>query len=347
MKTIGSMLVAQVVSMMFLSFAVIAEDETRYSAVELQSQLMSFTDQLITELGEATNEYLYQGQKKSPRARAAVAAGRVNISVAAVSIAAGKNIEVSLLDLIVLVELLTYTVEDAWIPKVLGAEGEVYLKVFSNLRKRLWQIADGVLTDIQEKELKDLLAEWRRQNKGKLSSVADVRFSAFSKNRHSSSLFAGGKPGGFLKKVSEATQEIERTRILAERAIYLAERQPKLIGWRIEQIFYALALSDEFKSLLHNTTEIPRTAGEVAKELNNVSTALEKIYAVVDLNSNKVLQEAVENLSKVSSEVVSQAIDKLLLKLFLWALALFITFSMVLLCFKYASLKIERNIKPK
>ena len=332
--------------MMFLSCAVIAA-ETSYSAVELQSQLMSFTDQLITELAEATNEYLYQGKEKSPGAKAAVAAARVNVSVAAVSIAAGKNTEVALLDLIVLVELLSYTVEDDWIPKVLGAEGKVYVNVFSSLRKKLWQIADGVLTDIQEKELKELLAEWRRQNKGKLSSVADVRFSGFSKNRHNSSLFAGGKPGGFLKKVSEATQEIERTRLLAERAIYLAERQPKLIGWRIEQLFYTLALSDEFKSLLHNTTEIPRTSGEVAKELSNVSTALEKIYAVVDLNSNKVLQEVVGNLSEVSSEVVSQAIDTLLLKLFLWALALLIAFSMVLLCFKYASLKIEQKIKQQ
>ena len=117
MKTIGSILVAQVVSMMFLSCAVIAA-ETSYSAVELQSQLMSFTDQLITELAEATNEYLYQGKEKSPGAKAAVAAARVNVSVAAVSIAAGKNTEVALLDLIVLVELLSYTVEDDWIPKV-------------------------------------------------------------------------------------------------------------------------------------------------------------------------------------------------------------------------------------
>jgi hypothetical protein len=242
---------------------------------------------------------------------------------------------------------LSYTIEDDWIPKVLGTEGKVYLKVFSSLKKKLWQIADGVLTDIQEKELEGLLAEWRGENKGKLSSVANVRFSTFSKNRHNSSLFAGGKPGGFLKKIGEAKQEIERARLLAERTIYLAERQPKLIGWRIEQIFYTLALSDEFESLLHNTSEIPRTSGEVAKELNNVSTALEKIYAVVDIKSNKVLQEVAGNLSEVSSEVVSQVMDKLLLKLFLWALALFITFSMVLLCFKYASLKIEQSMKPK
>lgn len=132
---------------LMLSFAlvpppVLADDEDRpedFPVIQLQSKLMSFADQFIAELSEARNTYVFQGEEKSAVRRMIANQGRLNASASVVSIAAGRNPEVALLDMLVLVQLLAYTVEDVWMPQVLGPEAQVFLDAFASLEKRPWQ----------------------------------------------------------------------------------------------------------------------------------------------------------------------------------------------------------------
>ena len=327
------------------SAAYCADKDTRenFPVIELQSQLMSFADQLMAEISQATNQYLLDGEKKSVTARMAVTNARLNASTAAVSIASGKNPEVALLDMIVLVKLYTYTIEDVWIPKLLGSEATVFLEAFSNLEKQLMQISSNILSQQQIKELNGLLVNWRKQHKDSYAAVANVRFSEFSANRYDSSLFDKGEAGGFLKKVGDATQELERTRLLAERAIFLAERQIKLLSWQVEQVFYNLAVTNEFNSLIDGVAAIPDSANSLANNVNKLSDEIENIHQIIDFSSDTSLHQMANGLSLVFSQVLKNIMNDIKLTLFLWLLIALLTIFSFLLLYKYLSLKMEQK----
>lgn len=242
---------------------------------------MSFSDQFMAEVDQATSQYLFQGEPKSPRQRMSVTNGRLNACASAVSIAAGKNSEIALLDMIAMVKLYIFTVEDNWIPRILGPDAKVFIEAFDSLEKQLRQIADEVLSKQQIDRLSDLLIEWRDKNKEKLAAVANVRFSEFAGDRYSSVLFEKGKPGGLLKKVGEATLEIERTRLLAERSLFLAERQPKLIAWRMEQVFYNLMVTDEAGSVVGLFSQLPSSTNRLATSAEKLAVDIDEIQEMV------------------------------------------------------------------
>lgn len=303
-------------------FQTVNADETKnFPALELQSRLMSFADQFTAEVEQAINQYLFQGAPKLPRQRMSVANGRLNACASAVSIAAGKNPQIALLDMIALIKLHIFTVEDNWMPKLLGPEAKIFIDTFNNLEKQLWQIADGYLSKQQINKLNALLVEWRRENKDRLAVVSNVRFSEFGDNRYSGVLFEKGKAGGLLKKVGEATREIERTRLLAERAIFLAERQPKLIAWRVEQVFYNLSVTEEAGNLVESLAQLPESTG-------GLTTSVEKLAFDID-NIRQVL--SVDNW-------VAFVLYGMLMLLVLLA---------IMLCYKYISLKMEYKFNQK
>jgi len=324
--------------------AVAADQKPELPALKLQSDLMSFADQFIAEIDQAANQYLYEGEAKSARRRMAVANGRLNACSAAVSIAASSNPEVALLDMMTMVKLYSYTVQDNWMPKLLGTEAKVFLDTFGSLEQKLAVIGERFLSKQQIVELNKLAGEWREANKDKLASVANVRFSEFSAVRHSDLLFSKGQPRGFLKSVSAATLEIERTRLLAERAIFVVERQPKLIAWQVEQVFYNLAVTDELTSAIGSLQQLPGAADRVAANIEKVSGDIDEIQATLDISSEANVQRIANRLSSLTGQVITKTINENFFRLFFYVVLLSITLLAVLLCYKYLSIKIEQRM---
>lgn len=323
-----------------------AAESEEFPALEVQSMLMSFSDQLMAEIDQATGQYLLLGDPKSPKQRMVASNGRLNACTSAVSIAASRNPEIALVDMIAMVKLYAFTIEDNWIPKVLGPEAKIFLEAFGELEQQLWRIADDILSKKQIDELNSLLVEWRERNKDKLAFVARVRFSEFSELRHSSSLFDQGKPGGLFKKVGEATQEIERTRLLAERALYLAERQPKLIAWQAEQVFYNLVVTKEAADLLGSIEELPGSANNIAKTAKKIAVDIDEIQNIMDLSSDANVQRIADRLSTLSGQTIKKTFY------YMWGTILFLAILMllallaVLLSYKYLSLKMDQQLSP-
>lgn len=342
----GSLSFAMVIIILF-SYPMVCVAKTKqaqeFPALEVQSMLMSFSDQLMAEVDQATHQYLFQGEPKSPKRRMAVSNGRLNVCTSAVSIAASRNPEIALLDMITMVKLYMYTIEDNWIPKVLGPEAKIFLEVFGRLEQQLQQVADDILSKEQIDELNSLLVEWREKNKDKLAFVAKVRFGEFSELRHSSSLFDKDRPGGLLKKVGEATQEIERTRLLAERALYLAERQPKLIAWQVEQVFYNLVVTEEATSLVSSIDQLPDSADHIATTARKIAIDIDEIQEAVDLSSEANVDRLVGRLSNLSGQIITHTVSKLWLTVLLLGLFTLIGLLAVLLCYKYLSLLMEQK----
>jgi hypothetical protein len=205
-------------------------EATGMTPSELQSQIMSFADRFVARLTGATGEYLYlRGYKKNPLVRAAVNDRALRASEAAYTIAAGPNPEVSLLDMVVMVSLLKRSARDVWIPRKITPHGQVFVRLFDEMERDIWSIARQVLSPAQQKELRDLIERWHARHRNTLVAVTSIRFADFARKRRESTLVSHGKPKGFLKAVSEANRELERSRVLAERTIFLLEREPTLL----------------------------------------------------------------------------------------------------------------------
>jgi len=256
-----------------LAYGAKGKTSEKITPLELQSQLMSFADRFMGGVNATTMNYLLNNPNVTTIQRTLVEGRKLEAISAAVRIAAGINPEVSLLDMIVLVSLLKYSTEVDIIPKILGEEAKILLIAYENLEKDIWSIASNALSKEQEKELHKLIEQWKKEHKLTFG-VAYYRFSDFAKNRRLSTLVSDKKSGRFLAKISDATKEVEQTRVLAERTLFMAERQPTLLRWQVEQIFFELAITPEFKGLLNSSVDISKASQRLAAALETMSKSV-------------------------------------------------------------------------
>jgi len=110
-------------------------------------------------------------------------------------------------------------------------------------------LVTDVLTPEQHQELRQGIEHWRQQNRN-LRNVGMARSSDFIDLVLTPTLESGrNSPHGLLNvvgldplsRLDPAVREIERSRYLAERAIYYGERLPKLLSWQAELFMYEMA----------------------------------------------------------------------------------------------------------
>jgi len=321
------------------------KDSNKITPTELQSQIMSFADRLLGLVGGSTNEFILQNPTITPVERMLLNGKKLEVSAAAVIIAAGVNPEVSLLDMIVLVSLLKYSVEVEILPILSGVNGDILLDTYQKLEKDIWFIAEEALSQKQQVELRELIKQWKitqQKSNKKTIGIAYYRFSAFAKNRRLSTLQDKGEPGWFLAKVSTATKELERTRVLAERVVFAAARQPILLRWEAEQIFYELAVTPEFTGMLGSATDIGRG-------LQSLAIALENTQKMISTESETVIQVFMRELKNERQAAIEQASDRFAIKAFYVGSMLIIVFMLsallTMLAYKYYSQKLNTTNK--
>lgn len=98
----------------------------------------------------------------------------------------------------------------------------------TKLEDQAWQITDPILTATQKTELLERIEAFHLTNP-ELTTFSHLRFADFPSKRASSSLKATSS-GGIFKSVRRMTDQVEQTRMLAERAMYLSTRLPLLGG---------------------------------------------------------------------------------------------------------------------
>jgi len=126
---------------------------------------------------------------------------------------------------------------------------EVLATGFRQVEKDIWRIVAKVLTKEQQDELRQLILYWRKDNPDKYV-YNYLRFSDFASQRRNSTLVKKVQTGGLFKTVQEVTQQVEETRMLAERGIFLATRLPLLTGHFAEVWMSQLMVSPETSKIL-------------------------------------------------------------------------------------------------
>ena len=200
-------------------------DEYVVTEAELQLELMSYADRYAAVVVQAFEDVERRGPP--PETRRALLGDAVFSAAAAFTIAADPDPQLALLDMVVMTTLGRMVYEDYWRPR-LGAPADPGIAAFENLEMDIWTVAAPILDEAQQQELRERIETFHADNP-ELSTYSHLRFADFPSKRASSTL-KKKKSGGIFGSVRGITDQVEQTRIMVERAMYLTTRLPLLSG---------------------------------------------------------------------------------------------------------------------
>ena len=252
--------------------------------VELQSELMSYADRFVSIVSQAFEDF--DALKPKPDVRQILLGDLVYSLSAVYTIAAEPNPQVGLLDMAAVTMLGRIIYEDN-MRRRYGKSTEVLVAGFRQVEKDIWRIAAKVLTTEQQEELRQLILLWHKNNPD-MVVYNYLRFSDFAAQRRNSTLVKKVQAGGLFKTVKEVTQQVEETRMLAERGIFLATRLPLLTGNFAEVWMSQLMVSPETTKIL--------------ADIHTFSTVSERLAKVAEQMPDKVMKD----VSKIQKQTVTQ-----------------------------------------
>ena len=269
------------------TFSFAAKDKKKgyvMTEVELQSELMSYADRFASIISQAFEDY--DALKPGPQARQVLLGDLVYSLSAVYTIAAEPNPQVGLLDMVAVTTLGRLVYEDNMRRKY-GKSTQVLAAGFRQMEKDIWSITAKVLTTEQRGEMRQLILLWRKNNPDKVV-YNYLRFSDFAAQRRNSTLVKKVQAGGLFKTVQEVTQQVEETRMLAERGIFLATRLPLLTGNFAEVWMSQLLVSPETNKIL--------------ADIHTVSTVSERMATVAEQLPDQLMKD----ISKLRVQTVNQ-----------------------------------------
>ena len=251
---------------------------------QIGAEVRGFADSYVTLLLHISDE-LYENDL-TPAQRAALNGMLVNTAYGVYTIASDANPVVSLLDMVVVVTLTRMSADRNWKRPFDEETLALVRRITRQGEDDVWEIAARVLTPVELNDMHDLIEQWRIGHEG-LRSVSYVRFSDFAESRrqmHTTSKKATSLFGLFaldpMANLDPTTREIERSRMLAERAFYFTKRLPMLFPATAAQVYFEISSSDEATQLRRNVQTFADAAQQFATTAEQMPAELAERVAV-------------------------------------------------------------------
>lgn len=276
-------------------------DEYVVTEAELQLELMSYADRYAAVVAQVIDDIERLGPP--PETRRVVLGDMVFSAAAAFTIAADADPQLALLDMVVMTTLGRVVYEDYWRPR-LGEPADLVIAAFLKLERDVWAVAAPILSQDQQQEVRERIAAFHADNP-ELSTFSHLRFADFPSKRSSSTL-QKKKSGGIFGSVRNITDQVEQTRIMAERAMYLSSRLPLLTGgfadiW-VSRLSFNPAV-EELREDMHTFALVSDRLAAVAEQLPEQVTS-ERIDMIEQLvrEATTLRYEAIEHMMKGIAE---------------------------------------------
>jgi hypothetical protein len=247
---------------------------------ELRHEIMRFAGRSAERVDDAY--FKLEEHFKTPKARRAALENSSAYVTSALDIAIGPNPEVNMLDMVVFVTLTRIVVEEYWVPKVFGDEAKILVEVFRNNEAEIWSIAGKVLTPQLQQELRDLIRQWRDRDPDRVY-VEAARFGDFAWFMGESELAKAQEGGGFLG-IKGVTREVSETRLLAERAMFYAQRVPWIARSFARLLVLDVAMAPEINQVMTDT-------GTLAKAMHQTATFTEQLPELITEQRDQIMKQ--------------------------------------------------------
>ncbi len=247
---------------------------------ELRHEIMRFAGRSAERVDDAY--FKLEEHFKTPKARRAALENSSAYVTSALDIAIGPNPEVNMLDMVVFVTLTRIVVEEYWVPKVFGDEAKILVEVFRNNEAEIWSIAGKVLTPQQQQELRDLIRQWRDRDPDRVY-VEAARFGDFAWFMGESELAKAQEGGGFLG-IKGVTREVSEARMLAERAMFYAQRVPWIVRSMVRLLLLDVAQTPEINQVMTDT-------GTLAKAMHQTAKMTEELPELITEQRDQIMKQ--------------------------------------------------------
>ena len=208
--------------------------------------------------------------------------------------------------MVVLATVSRLVVEDFWLGDKFGAAAQPLLEIQRRLETNAWVVAEQAMTPEQRDQLRELIQQWRAENPH-VRNVAAARFSDLVKllekrarsqpGQLPTSLLslAGVNP---LAGLDPAVQAVEQTRQLAARAMYYAERAPRLLSWQVELLTYQLAEQPESQQVLADV-------GRVSKATQSFAQTAEGLPGLIKEEREAAINQLLAGVAQERSNILA------------------------------------------
>jgi hypothetical protein len=275
------------------------KEDPRITEAELQSQVMGFADRFAVILSQSFEDF----KKNAPSPEAQLTAhDDLTYSMASVfTIAAGPNPQVAMLDMAALATMGRMVYEEHWL-KEWGKAAAPYVRGYRQLETDIWRIVAQVLTPRQQEELGGMIQDWRKSHPEQLM-FHYLRFSDLSAGRQTSTLVKAVKSGGLFGSVRQVTQQVEETRLLVERAMFLGTRLP-LLGGDFANVWVSRLLTNpDVGRLLDNMDQVSGSVERVSKEMENLP-------GLISGERDKAINQAMDRVAVLRREIVEDVMQR-------------------------------------
>ncbi len=259
--------------------------------VELQEHLLRLSDNYITATVSRVDRLRRQDR---PIDRAEALNLKLAFSSNVYAVATGSNALASLVDMLVLTTISRIRTEKYWLPKVYGESARPILEAMRDQESQTWEFAKTILTAEQLAELRASIESWRNERASRPTTVSTfVTIGLVAEVTKAGRKKASSLPSGVfamldidpLAGLDPATRELAQTRLFAERALYLGQRMPQLIGWQMELFTLKTASIPEIQQLLTNSTQLAASGDRLSRVVEEapalLSSEREKIVAAL------------------------------------------------------------------
>lgn len=297
------------------SYGAKSDKQYRITEAQLQTELMAYAERLSSYLFQALSDVV--ALPGGLGLRPLVQANTVLSATSAITIAADRNPETALLDMVAMVTMGRLIYEEHWLPR----HGDTVLpmvQAYAKAEREIWQLSGKLLNEAQQSTLRELITQWRADNPGQ-TGFAYLRF-GYLASEGQGSAENQKKAGGLFQSVRDATQQVEEARLLAERGIYLATRLPLLLGGLGDYWTADMVKNQDIKRLLGDIHRLSMAVDQLPKQISEeraaaISQGMQEIntlsLATIDRTMKNIAVERQQALTQFFSELNKERQDAL------------------------------------
>ncbi len=244
-------------------------DKAMLTDAELHQELQAFADRYIQRVVQAAENATKTS--KSSEEREVFQRFKTASAASAVSIAIEQNPLHGLRDMRVMVRLQHLVWKNGG-PKGVSTEQATDINdVLAKLELAIDALASHVIPASDMQELNARIDAWYEQ-RSEQTDVAFIRFQNL--DLPGTQLDSNTSNVGLLAPVSQTAHELNETRKMADRALFLANHMPMLAQWRGELLVSHLLSSPEVVEYLDEAKSIRETLRQLIEETNRAQARL-------------------------------------------------------------------------
>lgn len=242
---------------------------TGVDPVEVQQTVLRFADQFSGAMVVGVDNLRRGTNALDP---AETLRWKTSLDTETCAIASGANSVANFLDLTVFVTITRAVLEEHWQPNVFGDSALPMLESCRGVETNLWSFTGRLLTPAQQAELRAAIENWRRLNP-QPESVLAARAVGFASQVVGANRSDSAKPGSVfnllmldpLAGMDPAVREIAQSRLFAERALYVAQKMPRLVRWQTELLGLNATRLPAVQQIVTNSTQLTSSVESFAR----------------------------------------------------------------------------------